>query len=294
MAWPRLTFVIGKGGAGKSTVSAALAIHLSGLRPTILADLDQRGSAARLLDAGRFESEKMHAGERLELCSLSPRRELQRFIQRIVPVRMISDRMLGSRTFTYVTAALPGLQAFLLLTRLSSLAGEAAREDRYVVVDGLSTGASLELLSVAMGIKNLAPAGALNRLAGELEGFISDPHRFAVAIAVSPQDLALKEALEAAARLREHLHINRVIAILNGVPAPLFAAAEAEPAIAADAEHAGLVRRRLDLDGSARQVRRKLAAAGLEVIELPVLFTASVGKTEIARLSRSFRNRVVA
>jgi anion-transporting ArsA/GET3 family ATPase len=309
MAWPRLTFVIGKGGAGKSTVSAALATHLAGMRPTILADLDQRRSAARLLEAGRFESDRhesdrhesgrhgsetTRAGARLELCSLTPRRELQRFIQRIVPVRVISDRMLGSRTFTYVTTALPGLQAFLLLTRLSSLAGEAAREDRYVVVDGLSTGASLELLSVAMGIRNLAPAGTLNRMAGELESFISDPHRCGIAIAVSPQDLALKEALEAAARLRENLHINRVIAILNGVAAPLFAMAEAEQAIAADAEHAGLVRRRLDLDESAREVRKTLIAAGLEVIELPMLFTAAVGKAEIVQLSRSLKNKVVA
>ena len=140
-------------------------MRLAGVRPTILADLDQRGSAARLLHGNRAADESSRADERLEVCSLSSRRELQRFIQRIVPVRMISERMLGSRTFTYVTSALPGLQAFLLLARLSSLAGEAAREDRYVVVDGLSTGASLELLSVAMGIKNLAPAGTLNRMA---------------------------------------------------------------------------------------------------------------------------------
>ncbi|MGO9062611.1 MAG: ArsA-related P-loop ATPase [Candidatus Binataceae bacterium] len=294
MAWPRLTFVIGKGGAGKSTVSTALAIRLADLRPTILADLDQRGSAKRMLQVDRSESEMTRAGEGLELCSLNPRRELQRFIQRIVPVRMISDRMLGSRTFSYVTAALPGLQAFLLLTRLSSLAGEAARADRYVVVDGLSTGASLELLSVAMGVRNLAAAGTLNRLAGELESFISDPNRFGAAIVVSPQELALKEGLEAAARLRDNLHVKRVIAILNGVPAPLFTKAETEHAMAADAEHAGLVRRRMELDEAARGVRKELAAAGLEVIELPMLFTAAVGKAEVVRLSHSLKNRVVA
>ncbi len=269
-------------------------MRLAESRATIVADLDQRGSAARLLGVGTAQETPVEAAERLQVHSLSARRELERFIQRIVPVRMISNRMLGSRTFAYVTAALPGLDAFLLLSRLSAMAGEAARDDRYVVVDGLSTGASLELLSVAAGVRRLAGAGTLSRLATELEGFISDPNRFGVAIVAAPQELALKEALEAASTLREQLNINRIIAILNGVAAPLFTPAEAEQAMAADLNHAALVKRRLELDAAATRIRRELEAAGLRVIDLPMLFSASVGKSELARLSRSMRDKVAA
>jgi anion-transporting ArsA/GET3 family ATPase len=286
--------VAGKGGAGKSTVSTALAMRLADSAPVTLADLDQRGSAARMMGVRIPENAPVQADERLQLSSLSPRRELERFIQRIVPVRMISNRMLGSRTFAYVTAALPGLQAFLLLSRLSSMAGEAARDDRYVVVDGLSTGASLEFLSVAIGVRNLAGSGTLNRLAVELENFVADPNRFGVALVVSPQELALKEALEAASTLHTELKISRVIAILNGVAPPLFTKAEAEGAIAADMEHVGLVRRRLDLDIAAQRVRKELKAAGLDVIELPLLFTSAIGRAEVTQLSRSLRHKVIA
>ena len=111
---------------------------------------------------------------------------------------------------------------------------------------------------------------------------------------VSPQELALKEGARSRRRLRDNLHVKRVIAILNGVAAPLFTKAETEHAMAADAEHAGLVRRRMELDEAARGVRKELAAAGLEVIELPMLFTAAVGKAEVVRLSRSLKNQVVA
>ena len=294
MRWPRLTFIIGKGGAGKSTVSTALASYLASLRPTVLADLDQRGSASRLLEVRMPDETMVSAGERLKLCSLSPHRELEHFIRRIVPVRIISNRMLSSRTFGYVTAALPGLQAFLLLSRLSAMAGEAARDDRYVVVDGLSTGASLELLAVATGVRNLAAAGTLSRLAADLEGFISDPNRFGVAIVVAPQELALREALEAAATLRDQLKVSRVLAILNGLAAPLFTRAEADQAMAANMDQAGLVRRRVELGAAGQRVRKELSAAGLEVIELPMLFTPAVSKAEVARMTQSLRRQVVA
>ena len=51
MALPRLIFVTGKGGTGKSTIAAALALALARYRPVSLADLDRRLSAMRLLGA---------------------------------------------------------------------------------------------------------------------------------------------------------------------------------------------------------------------------------------------------
>ena len=49
MALARLILVTGKGGTGKSTVAAALALGLARRRPTTLVDLDQRMWAARML-----------------------------------------------------------------------------------------------------------------------------------------------------------------------------------------------------------------------------------------------------
>jgi hypothetical protein len=72
----------------------------------------------------------------------------------------------------------------------------------------------------------------------------------------------------------------------------LFTKAEAEQALAADMAHGALVRRRLDLDAAAQRVRKELAAAGLPVIELPMLFTPAIGISEITKLGRSLREKV--
>ena len=200
MTLPRLIFVTGKGGTGKSTVAAALAVALARRRPATLADLDKRRSALRLLASlnGDGGHKTFKIAGHLEGVALSPHAELEAFIERIVPVKALSRRMLQSRTFSYVTAALPGLEAFLMLERLRIMAGDAALKDHYIVVDGPASGSALEFLSVAEGVKGIAPGGTLNHLASGVHSFLIDGARFGVMITVSPEEMALREALETA------------------------------------------------------------------------------------------------
>src|SRR5258708_37126747 len=115
MTLPLVLLLTGQGGSGENTVAAAIALALSRRRPTTLGDLDRRMSAAATLGAIPADSTAVKVTESLDVISLTPRAELEAFIERIVPIRAISRRMLRSRTFGYVTAALPGLEAFLLL-----------------------------------------------------------------------------------------------------------------------------------------------------------------------------------
>jgi anion-transporting ArsA/GET3 family ATPase len=288
MGLPRLIFITGKGGTGKSTVAAAMGHAIARNHPVLVADLDQRASAARLLGADLNGRGSAGVGNRIEVRALSPRDELESFIERIVPLKMVSRRMLRSRTFGYVTAALPGLEAFLMLDRLRVLAGEAARDDGYVVIDGPATGTALELLSVAAGLGRLAPSGLLNRLSIELEKFLADPESFAVALTLSPEEAAVREAIETASAL-ERMRIRRLAAILNGVTGQLFSATEAESA-AKLGNHGRLMKRRIELGNLAERARERLRRVRLDVIELPMLFRTSLGKKEIFELSQELES----
>ena len=148
-------------------------------------------SAAAALGATPRDSTAVKVTDSLDVIAMTPRAELEAFIERIVPIRAISRRMLRSRTFGYVTAALPGLEAFLLLERLRIMAGDAALEDRYVVIDAPASGSAVEMLSVSSGVKGIAPAGTLNRLADSIDIFLADPTRFGAVITTTPEDLAI-------------------------------------------------------------------------------------------------------
>jgi Mrp family chromosome partitioning ATPase len=285
MALPRLIFVTGKGGTGKSTIAAALALTLARDRPASLADLDRRLSAARLLGTSLDGASTARVNETLEVFALTPRAELEAFIGRIVPIRAVARRMLKSRTFGFVTAALPGLEAFLMLERLRLMADEAAKEDRFVVVDGPATGGAIEQLSVARGIKQLAPFGTLNRLASGVEEFLTDTSRCGILITLLPEELALREALEAIATMREKLGLSCIAAALNCVPSALFTKAEMTKVRQLGA-HAELAERRRASAEFASLARERLEDAGIDVVELPMMFRRSLGQRELLELGR--------
>jgi len=288
MAPPRLIFVTGKGGTGKSTVAAATALTLARHRPVLLVDLEQSQSAARLLGLIREGDGPSSPGPALSndlaTLTLSPRAELEAFITRTVPISAISRRMLKSRTFGYVTAALPGLEAFLTLERLRLLAGQAALEDRYVVVDAPATGHALELLAVARSLIQLAPTGTLNRLALAVDQFLRDSARFGVFLTLTPAELALREMLAAVSTMRSEGGIAAITGVINCVPAALFSAADMMK-VEALPEHAGLARRRRGLAHGAARARRELGRAGLPITELPLIFAEELTRAALDRLS---------
>jgi arsenite/tail-anchored protein-transporting ATPase len=293
MQLPRVLFVTGKGGTGKSTVAAALAVALSQRRSTVLADLSTHLGAAALLGAARCDDQTVRLSESLEAVALSQRAELNSFIKRLVPLTAISERMLRSRTFGYVTAALPGLEAFLLLERLRMMAGEAALHDRYVVIDAPATGTALELLAVATAVKGVAPVGTLRRLADDVQEFLTDPHRFAVLITVTPEDLSVRETLATAETLKSARGIEVAGAILNRSTNALFEEHELEQLGALQA-HRLLAQRRLAERASAISARRELKRAGLVTFELPMLYRAAIGRREISALARVLAAGLVA
>ncbi len=285
MTLSRVLFVTGKGGTGKSTVAAALALALSRRRPTTLADLDRRLSAAAALGTIPENSAAVKVTDTLDVIALTSRAELEAFIKRIVPIGAISRRMLRSRTFGYVTAALPGLEAFLLLERLRIMAGDAALEDRYLVVDAPASGSAVELLSVSSGVKGIAPAGTLNRLAASIDGFLTDATRFGAVITTTPEDLAVREALETAATIRDRLGVATIAAIMNCVPDLLFDTSELA-AMSPLGGHARLAIRRNSAHEQAALVAPRFARAGIPTISLPMMFTAAIGRAELKKLGR--------
>src|SRR5260370_13037341 len=102
------------------------------------------------------------------------------------------------------------------------MAGDAALEDRYLVIDAPASGSAVELLSVSSGVKNIAPAGTLNRLADLIGSFLAEATPFGVVITTTPEDLAVREALETAATIRDPLRVGTLASVMDCVAPVCF------------------------------------------------------------------------
>jgi len=219
----RLLVVSGKGGVGKTTVTAALAkLAADASRTVLLVSTDGRGDAAALLgkeDAGYREAELapgLH-GLTADFDAL-----LTDFVHALAPVRLLADRLLAVPAFRFFTRATPGLPDLLLLGKIRDILRRkrsTAREPRVdlVVLDAPATGHALSLVALPRTLLAAVPAGPVRKLAEWLDALLSDPKHAALVVVSEPEDFAAKETEELIAGAREKAGLATALVVVNRV-----------------------------------------------------------------------------
>jgi anion-transporting ArsA/GET3 family ATPase len=265
----RVLFVTGKGGVGKTTVSAALGLDAAhhGLR-TLIVETASDGSLAQIFDQRSLGTTPHQLDAGLFGVRIDPRKLVEDYFTRLLRVPWLADRLLSSSTFSALTAAAPGITEFLLLERILEWLdpGFMRRRRRYdlIIVDGPATGHALKLLRTPRNITTMVPAGPLARTAARLLTLLGDPQRATVVLVSLAEEMAVRETLETHATLTSDLMLHVARPIVNrifprhfsaaesaqldtyGNGGPVFAAARFAIAARREAErHVGLLRRTL-------------------------------------------------
>src|SRR5438552_639579 len=202
----RLVVVTGKGGVGKTTVTAALAQAAAASGRRVLAVEVGRGSLGSLLGGLRLGAEPTRVRAGLAAASLEPEALLGDFVAGVLRFRVLARRLLESTSFQVLAAAAPGLGEFLVLHRLLGWV-EARRGRRpvhdLVIVDAPASGHSLPLLAAPHTLGALARLGPVAELLARLQRLIADPGATLVCVVTTPEELAVRETVELHRELRE-------------------------------------------------------------------------------------------
>jgi anion-transporting ArsA/GET3 family ATPase len=262
LGWPsrlteaRLHFVTGKGGTGKSTIAAALALALAaGGRKVLLVEVEGRQGIAQLFDVPPlpYEEVKIATAERggqVNALAIDTEAAFLEYLDMFYNLGLAGRAMRRIGAVEFATTIAPGLRDVLLTGKIKEIVtrndksqqrGNATVYDA-VVVDSPPTGRIARFLDVTKAVSDLAKGGPVH---SQAEGVVKLLHSdlTAVHLVTLLEALPIQETLEAIDELREMgLPIGAVIVNRN-IPAylsPEDLAKAAEGVVDADAVRAGL------------------------------------------------------
>lgn len=195
----RLLVVVGKGGVGKSTLSAAIAIHAarSGIR-TLLMETDSRAPMASVLGIKpSFEPIATSAGFSTML--LEGGHALDEYLGLVLPGRAVLKAVFANRLYQFFVQAAPGLRELMMLGKVYY---EVAQKDRrgehwdLVIVDAPASGQALSLLKMPTAARATFGASIVGQEADNIERMLHDRKTCAIVEVTTPETLAVSELLE--------------------------------------------------------------------------------------------------
>jgi anion-transporting ArsA/GET3 family ATPase len=291
--WPaRLHVVTGKGGTGKTTVAAALALGLAaGGKRTLLVEVEGRQGIAQLFELKPLPYKELRiaqvpGGGEVRALAVDPEEALLEYLDMFYKLGAAGRALRKIGAIDFATTIAPGLRDVLLTGKVkeaTTRAREGKRVYDAVVLDAPPTGRIGRFLNVTAETARLAKMGPIKTQSEGVASLLRSPIA-CVHVVTLLEEMPVQETLDAIGELTAlHIPVGRII--VNGARPALLTAGKVtkaelkrglteadlptDPAtvagLATEAK-AYLTRRELE-----ESLRTELSEAGHPVVELPLL-----------------------
>ncbi len=223
----RLLLVTGKGGTGKTSVTAALALLASQRGRRVLAcEVEPRGDLAEFFESSPpgFQPREVQPG--LFAMAMSTEESLQEYLR--LQLRLPAMARMGplARAFDFVATAAPGVREILTVGKLAY----EARERHYdlVVADAAASGHVVGQLVAPRAIDELVHVGPVHSQTGWMLDILGDPSVTGLVVVTTPEEMPVNETIDLVARLRAETNVEVSAIVVNRVLPELFSRGDEE------------------------------------------------------------------
>ena len=220
-----LLIIAGKGGVGKTVLTAALGTESAAHgRSTLVVELGgQRQLLPMLTDdldglPTPDSNGVVMVGDHLGWETLSPDRLLAGWLSGR-SMGLIADRLENSGALSVIASSVPGIKDVLLLGHLRSIV-ESKRWDR-IIVDGPASGRARELLRAPRQVAEAATEGPIYDQATRAHTLLTDTESTAVLLVTIAEETPVNETIETAFDIEDDPGIRLAGVVVNRV-FPLF------------------------------------------------------------------------
>lgn len=276
---PRLLIVTGKGGVGKSTAAAALALAAvrAGSR-ACLVEVEGRQTFSQMFDTAPWDFKEREFRPRLFGMSIDPEASLTEYLGMFYGAKRIAKLVSGNSAVEFATSAAPGIKDVLLIGKVKEMVQRRGADGRFtydlIVADAPPTGRIVNFLRAPEATTELVPIGPIRQQAQSVIDLLRDGDRTHIQLVTLLEEMPVVETLESVAALGA-LGVTVGPVIVNRVTTARV-----------DDDTAKAL---ADLDAEA--VARGLAAADLEVDAEGAADLLALGQGHLARLELEQRLR---
>jgi Mrp family chromosome partitioning ATPase len=301
----RVVIVAGKGGVGKTTVTAALAVTAARAGKSVLiVEVEGKSGLPSMFGTPALSYDEVGLEPGIRARFLTPDAAL---IDYLVShgMKRISKRLAASGALDVVATAVPGMKDILVLGKVKSL--EESRVADLVLVDAPAAGHAVTFLLSARGLLDAVRVGPIRKQAQDVVDLISDPKRCQVLLVTLAEETPVSEVIDTAFAIEDRAGVALGPVVVNGcfTPLPVPVSANAG-AVLTDATAAGRFvseREAGDLAHAAaflavrhalqyEQIERLRARLPLPQIELPFVFEPDITRPQLDTLADAFTHGI--
>lgn len=291
----RVVIVAGKGGVGKTTVTAALGLMAVEARMSpLLVDVGGgQGLASAFGEAEPLTDEERVVAPGVRARAVNPDATLVEYLDDRGLARL-ARRLVRSGALDMLATSTPGVKDILVLSRIKQLERDAAAD--VIIIDAPATGHAITFLLAAGNLLKAVSSGPLHSQASEVQDMLADPARCRAMLVTRAEETPVNELVESAFALEDAVGVHLTPVVVNALESPVLeppgdigglAASEGVALGAGEAEAmtAALAYRRDRRSRQDVQLERLAAELALGQIRLPVIPTISMGLAGLEMLA---------
>jgi anion-transporting ArsA/GET3 family ATPase len=214
----RVLILTGKGGVGKSTTSAALALIAANRGKRVLViEVDAKGNVPDFFDTKRvgFRYRRLHRN--VWGLSMQPKDSMQEYLSLMLHLPGFSLKPMQG-FIEYTSNAIPGLKEILVTGKVyfeANATDDGLPRWDLVVVDGAPTGHVVSQLGAARHLAALVKTGPIHDQALRIADLLADQVRTAVVLVTIAEEMPVSETIDLARRFADETDIRPAALLVN-------------------------------------------------------------------------------